>query len=216
MTERKQNPDQEGPQQGSVPVPDPTERTNQQLDQKIQHVRELLAKDRENNQTRLDAVEKIIEVQQAIAARSPAIAVVDSNVKRLEDVTNERFIGVRQMFDDLIAKIDQASAMNAKAVDAAFSAQKEAVAEQNKSNALANAKSEASVTKQIDNIQTIMQQQYKSLDEKIEDTKARQSLSEGHKKGVETSYGIIIGLAGMAVTIGILAVAIIGLYLKNQ
>lgn len=215
MSDEQQDQGGRWQQQGGwTPSPDPTQRTNEQLEQKIQHIRELLAKDKEVIQTKIGEMEKAVVLLQSNANRSPTLDVIDANVKRLEDVTNERFIGVAQKIEDLIATIAQASVKDAKAVDAAFSAQKESVAEQNKSNALAIAKSEAAFTKQIDSIHSIVQQQYKSLDEKIEDTKARQSLTEGHKKGVETSYGIVVGLGMMGLAIAGLAVAIAGLYMK--
>jgi hypothetical protein len=196
-------------QRNWTPRPDPTVLTTAALQREVAGLKELF-------ETRLNAMDKAIDLLQATANKSPTIAVVDANGKRLEDVTNERFIGVAQKFDDLIAKIDQASVKDAKAVDAAFSAQKEAVAEQNKSNAQAISKSEAAINKQIESITSLQNTMDKATATAISDLKERITLFEGQKKGVETSYGMLIGLGGLAVTIGVLAVAIIGLYLKTQ
>jgi hypothetical protein len=65
------------------------------------------------------------------------------------------------------------------AVDAAFAAAKEAVGEQNKSNALSITKSETAFTKQIDQLAESVKQIVKNTDDKISDLKERLIASEG-------------------------------------
>jgi hypothetical protein len=96
-------------------------------------------------------------------------------------------------------------------VDAALQAAKEAVGEQNKSNALAIAKSEATFTKQIDQIGVLISTLQKGLDEKIDDLRARQTVSESRKAGAGDLWGIIVGVVGIVIAIaaGTIAVAAI-------
>jgi len=69
------------------------------------------------------------------------------------------------------------------AVDAALQAAKEAVGEQNKSSALAIAKSETSTTKQIDQLVAQIASQTKNFDDKIGDVKERLTRIEGGAVG---------------------------------
>jgi hypothetical protein len=91
-------------------------------------------------------------------------------------------------------------------VDAALQAAKEAVGEQNKSNALAIAKSEATFTKQIDQIGVLISTMQKGIDDKIDDMKSRLQAIEGQKKGGSDVWAIVIAIAGLAVAV-VVAVA---------
>lgn len=215
---------------------DPTELTTQSLLHEVAVLKEYLEVrlDGQVNsiKVRLDAMDTAISVLAEGAARSPTVAVVDANVKRLEDVTNEKFAGVEQKFTDFNAKIDQASIKDAKAVDAAFSAQKEAVGEQNKSNALAIAKSEAAFTKQIDqSIQMItanakvtddkfedvrnrLALTFKGAEDKIEDLRTRVTLTEGRSTGMANGWGYLVAGIGLLVAVLTLVAVVVSVYIK--
>ena len=79
---------------------------------------------------------------------------------------------------------DKASKDVKSAVDAAFAAAKEAVGEQNKSNAAANSKMEASFAKQIS-----------TSDDKIDDLKARLGSIEGRGEGRGSVWDAVLGIA---------------------
>lgn len=66
-------------------------------------------------------------------------------------------------------------------------AAKEAVGEQNKASSSAIAKSEAAMTKQIDQIMTLIQTCIKGLDDKITDMKDRLTRVESLKEGASAS-----------------------------
>jgi hypothetical protein len=94
------------------------------------------------------------------------------------------------------------------AVDAALQAAKEAVGEQNKSSALAIAKSETSTVKQIDQLGAQLAAQTKNFDDKIADLKDRLNRVEGkgeriegHSGGLKDAWGVVVGLIAIAIAL---------------
>lgn len=197
---------------------DPTELTTQSLLHEVAVLKEYLEVRLDGAfralEVRLEGMDKAIDVLAEGAARSPTVAVVDANVGRLEAVTLEKFAGVEQKFQDVNSKIDHASVKDTRAVDAALSAQKESVAEQNKSNALAIAKSEAAFTKQIDQIIQMIGANAKVTDDKFEDLKTRVTLTEGRSKGIGDGWGYLVGGIGLVVAVLTLVVAAASVYIK--
>jgi hypothetical protein len=98
-------------------------------------------------------------MDEKIAALTETVAVFKTSV-------NERF----QLGD---VQTEKAARDVKSAVDAAFAAAKEAVGEQNKSNALSIAKSEVGTTKQIDQLAENARVSAKNADDKISDLKDR-------------------------------------------
>jgi hypothetical protein len=88
----------------------------------------------EKIQTRLDAMDKAIDLLQKFTDRQPTTASVAQSVAALEALMEEKFLGVANQFMSSHA-----------AVDSAFAAAKEAIS-----------KSEASFTKQIDQLTTLV------------------------------------------------------------
>lgn len=122
----------------------------------------------------------------------------------------EKFKSVQVQFQERDIRIEQASRDSKIAIEAALQAAKEAVAEQNKSSAMAIAKSEAATTKQMDAIGMMIQSTTKSLDDKISDLKDRlastaSSVAENqkgvaqHSKGLQEGWGYVVGFIGMIV-----------------
>jgi hypothetical protein len=93
-------------------------------------------------------------------------------VSVFKQTVNERF----QLGD---VQTDKAARDVKSAVDAAFAASKEAVSEQNKSNALAIAKSEGAFTKNMDQLADSVKSIVKNTDDKIGDLKDRLVAIEG-------------------------------------
>jgi hypothetical protein len=165
---------------GSRPVPDPTVLTTQQLLREVLSLKELF-------NTRLEAMDKAIELLQSNADKSPTIAVVDQRLTSAMFMMNSKF----SEYDGRVEDMTKAAT---KAVDAAFAAQKEAIA-----------KSEAGFTKQIDNIGGQLGMITKTFDDKINDIKDRfnglsgvQHRSEGKEEGgkaVWVTIGAVIGIA---------------------
>lgn len=176
-----------------VPVPDPTVMTTQAVNMAITAVREVFA-------VRFDALDKAIILVQTIADRQPGL--IAAEVRRLRELHDEKFTSIQTQFTERDIRTEQTARDSKVAVDAALQAAKEAVGEQNKSSALAIAKSEASTTKQIDQISVLIETMKRGLDDKIDDIKTRITQIEGQKTGQESSYGFIVGLVGMLVGVG--------------
>jgi hypothetical protein len=126
--------------------------------------------------------------------RGPAIGVVEEQVHSMVRLTDEKFISIQAQqnekfesiqiqFRERDTRTEQTSRDAKTAVDAALQAAKEAVGEQNKSGALAIAKSEASTIKQIDQIAVLLQNVNKATDDKISDLKDRLTMIEGRAGG---------------------------------
>jgi hypothetical protein len=131
----------------------------------------------------------------------------------LRELIEARLDGTDKRIEIQFTERDKRAEQTAKdskvAVDAAFSAAKEAVGEQNKSSALAISKSEAATTKQIDSISSLISASSKATDEKIEDVKARLQMIEGQKAGVGMSTGVVLQIIlGASAIAAIVAVVV--------
>lgn len=201
---------------GSVPVPDPTVLTTQALLREIEGLRERATHDntmlRELIEARLDGNDQAIVLLRSTIDKIPVS--IDSAIKRLQDLHEEKFNSIQTQFKERDTRTEQASKDSKVAIDAALSAQKESVDKQNTSNTLAVNKSEASFTKQVDEIGKRIDTVGKSLDEKVTDIKERLTTIESRtagaiiqKQGTKDIWGYIIGLGGFlfaAVTLVVL------------
>jgi hypothetical protein len=178
----------------SKPVPDPTERTTQQLYRAIDVSQRQVETKMDGIQaviaTRIDAMDRAIVLaqtsinkipDQVLAAVGQLSGIVDGKIQ----VVNERFKSIETQFIERDTRTEQTSRDSKVAVDAALQAAKEAVGEQNKSSALAISKSEAATTKQIDAIGLLIQSNTKNIDDKIDDLKTGMSKLEQRINGIE-------------------------------
>jgi hypothetical protein len=175
---------------GSTPRPDPTRLTTQQLLREIDSLQALVF-------SRVDAIE------------AGSIA---RNV-HLREFHDEKFRSIQTQFSERDTRTEQTSRDSKVAVDAALQAAKEAVAEQNRSSALAISKSEAATMKQIDQQSILIQTGTNASDGKINDLKDRVALLEGRDQGSSSSLGWMVGVGGLLVAI-IAAVAAVALVLR--
>ncbi len=196
---------------GSVPVPDPTVLTTQQLQREIATSREVVETHLEGIkrviETRLEGMDKAIALLQISNDRIPTH--VNEMVTHLKSLHEERFHSIATQFLERDTRTEQTSRDSKVAVDAALQAAKEAVGEQNKSNALAIAKSETTFTKQIDQIGILISALQKGFDDKIDDIKTRLQSMEGQRKGAFDSYGFLIGVIATVIAIVSVTVAAI-------
>lgn len=130
---------------------------------------------------RIDGMDRAVVLLQTIADRVPPL--IDEKIAGLEGIHNEKFNSIATQFRERDVRTEQSSKDSKVAVDAALQAAKEAVGEQNKSSALAIAKSEAATTKQIDQIQQFIGSGNKATDDKIDDIKERLTRIEGTAEG---------------------------------
>src|ERR1035437_439785 len=144
------------------PVPDPTTLTTQQLHSHTAGVREVL-------ESRIEAMEKVIDALWERLGQFKGL--IKEEVEHLKELHGVKFDGIQTQFIERDTRTEQTSSDGKVALKAALDAAKEAVAEQNKSNALSITKSEAGTTKQFDQIGAMSLATNKSTDEKIEDIK---------------------------------------------
>lgn len=116
-------------------------------------------------------------------------------------LNDERFLGIETQFVERDKRTEQTTHDNKVAVDAAFAAAKEAVGEQNKSNAASITKSEAAFTKQIDQTGVLLNAVAKATDEKIDDLKTRLTTVESKKIGATDTWGYIGLIAGLLIAL---------------
>jgi hypothetical protein len=218
---------------------DPTELTTAQLEHGLNNLRDLLntridaimqVHHSETGgllktiETRIDAMDKATELLRENISIVPTE--MDRQVSHLREfmvariestqvARDERFHSIDLQFRERDTRTDQSSRDSKVAVDAALQAAKEAVAEQNKSSALAIAKSETSTTKQIDQLQTLIQTNNDATNDKINDIKARLDRGEGLlRAGNQTRTekrldgGLAAAIAGVCVALLSVAVAI--------
>ena len=207
--------DQNGPT--IRPVPDPTVLTTQQLQREIAMSKDLLDVKmsglRESVYGRFDSLEEVIRVLREQIARirdgvNPAI-------EHLHALQNEKFKSIEIQFNDRDNRSEQKFMDSKLAIDAAFQSAKDAVGEQNKSNLLSIAKSEAAYTKQIDQIGLTISALSKAIDDKVDDIKTRVQMMEGSKKGASDFFGLIVGIVGVLVGLGGMIAAIATLFSRR-
>ena len=137
-------------------------------------------------ETRLNAMDKAIELLQAFADKQPTTMSVKQDVDHLKELNAERFN------------------QNDKSVREAFAAAKEAIAEQNKSNSLASEKSEKAFGRQVE-----------LMDGKINDVKDRvialETASRTSDKGSDNSARTINLVIAAAVAVTVILSAMVGL-----
>lgn len=160
-------------------------------------------------ETRLDGMDKAIELLQSTADKFPAR--MDEKISSLQKVHDEKFESIEKQFKERDTRTEQTSKDSKVAVDAALQAQKEAAGAQNESNAASITKSEAAFTKQIDQMGLLIQNITKAFDDKIDDLKERLSRAEGSGEGINSAntthraisgqmiafVSVLLGLAGL-------------------
>ncbi len=189
----------------------------QQIEQTRDRLRDETAADvrqlRELLETRLDGMDRAIRLHAEIIDRVPAER--DMAIKHLADLHDEKFASIALQFAERDVRSEQATEGAKQALDAALLAQKELVAQQNEANSAAAAKAEASFTKQIDQIGTIIQTLEKALDARITELKERIDRGEGTTAGAAGSRSerrldtgqVLTTLSVLAAVIGLLILA---------
>lgn len=191
---------------GSTPVPDPTLLTTQQMARSIDSLKELLRAEihgrAEVVDQRFASMEIANDLLQQIFDAQPKIT--DDKIEHLQKLHEEKFHSIAVQFSERDTRTETTARDSKVAVDAALSAAKEAVGEQNKSSALAIAKSEAATTKQIDQMGTLVGTTTSGINDKIADVKDRitriESNSLGHREGFTSTtaiIGVVIALVGL-------------------
>jgi hypothetical protein len=182
------------------------DRLHQETTTQVGQLRELL-------EARFDGMDRAIRLHAEIIDRVPAER--DMAIRHLADLHDEKFTSIALQFTERDVRSEQATEGAKQALDAALLAQKELVAQQNEANSAAAAKAEASFTKQIDQIGTIIQTLERALDARITELKERIDRREGSTAGVAGSRSgrrldtgqILMALSILAAVIGLLILA---------
>jgi hypothetical protein len=196
------------PRRGMTPVPDPTILTTQQLLREILATRELLEAKIAGNHDMIDMRLHGIDVGigQLWTVNDTTPRQVDVKIDMLRHLHDEKFRSIEIQFRERDARFEQSNRDGKTAIDAALQAAKEAVGEQNKSAALAIAKSETATIKQIDAQAALIQTASRATDGKIEDIKERLSrIEQSVEKGIGRSQGAGLVAGGMGQVIAAIA-----------
>lgn len=194
-----------GDRQDLKPVPDPTLLTTQQLLRENLWLREVI-------ETRLDGMDKAIQLLQAASDKFPER--IDEKISALQGVQDERFRSIDKQFVERDVRTEQNATQTKVAVDAALQAAEKAVGKQQEAFSLATDKQEASVTKQIDAIVKLIETNFNALLIQLNDQKERITRIESKGEGVQvaqtthqTSVRDIVGI--IAVILSAIAIAIV-------
>ena len=145
-----------------------------EVDRHTEDVKEIL-------ETRLVGMDRTINLLQDTQNRVPMLT--DEKLIQLRSLHEEKIASIGVQFAERDTRTEQTAAGVKIALDAALQAAKEAVAEQNRSFALATGKSETATMKQIDALGLAIQTANKGLDDKIADMKDRLTRIEGMDLG---------------------------------
>src|SRR4029453_13176883 len=154
---------------GSTPVPDPTVLTTAALAQAISFLREILEARIDGQQhvfeARLDAMDKAIKLLQEIADKLPGN--MGMKVDNLRSLHDEKFRSIQTQFAERDVRAERESKDNKIAVDAALQAAKDLGGKRQEAADKAIDKSELATIKQMDQLNTIMATNTKTLDDRI-------------------------------------------------
>ncbi len=198
-------------QVASRPNPDPTLLTTEQSERMKEILRREISSSREIVETKMNGISQVFETRTGgmerdmvlLLARAERLqTTIQVEIRHLERLHQEKFDSITTQFKERDTRTEQTSRDSKVAVDSALQAAKEAVGEQNKSNALAIAKSEATFTKQIDQIGVLVASMGKGFDDKIDDIKSRLQSMESQKKGAGDVWAIWFAATGFAIGIG--------------
>jgi len=182
--------------QGVLASLDPSPRTMEQLAKETASLKELMLTKLEGVASRFESMQIAVELLQAAANRSPTVNEVNvqheekfrsffNELVSLKELTKQQF--------DLVEKQRVEQKKDTKdAVDAALTAQKEAVKEQTTASERAIAKSEAFTTKQIDAIGIQNNARDKGVDDKFDDLKTRVTAVESRSSVSDPSMAFAL------------------------
>ena len=187
-------------ERGSRVAADPSDLTVKMLLRELANLREVM-------EARMDGNDRIVGLLQlGLDGRQHAIT---GEVQHLRTLHDEKFSSIQIQFTERDTRTDQTSKDSKVAVDAALQAAKEAVGEQNKSSALAIAKSETSTNKQIEQIAQTIQAMTGNLSDKIDDVKNRMNVIDGRTKGGQenkddhrSNISLAVAVVGAVIAVG--------------
>ena len=201
---------------GDVPNPDPTILTEARIERAEAGVREYVQGQLDVLRTRLDAIDEATKVLSTIVNKVPSET--EKEVGHLSKVVAEKIGSIAQQFDERDIRSVREAELIKVALDAAFAAQKEAAAEQNKANQKAIDKSEEATNEAIVKLSELFETRTAALADKVEDIKDRVQGIESGTRGERYQKGqaqvVTAAMIGWA-SLGVLVLtAMVGLVIK--
>lgn len=187
----------------SVPMPDPTTLTTEQLDRAISALESRI-------DARIDAMDKASRLLHEDFTRVPTEMdrrlghlqeLIFSKLDAVSKVTEQQFNAIGMRFEEMDKRTAQLSVADKTAIAAALQAQKEAAGAQNEANAAANAKMEKNFAELIAQGQSLLLEVRRNNEIQIGDLKSRVDKAEARGKGVGDVWGWVVGTAGMILAI---------------
>lgn len=172
---------------GTVPNPDPTERTIQALQREIEGSRERFSHDlmmmRELIEARLNGNDQAVTLLRTSTEKFPLM--VNNSIERLQELHEEKFSSIATQFTERDKRTEQLTAEQSKAIAAALQAQKEAAGSTTEMIIAAITKMEGNFAKLIDQGQALLMEVKRNTDERINDLKSRLDRGEGKSSSSE-------------------------------
>jgi hypothetical protein len=152
-----------------------------------------------NIQDGLDKAERLLTTALA-AAEQRVNDKLEARFSNMEKLYQEKFHSIEVQFAERDVRSEQTGKDNKIALDAALQAAEKAVGAKNQSNDLAIAKSEGSMTKQIEQLQVMIATKDQASTEKISDLKDRLISTDGELKNrLSTLDGRLATIEGRGV-----------------
>jgi hypothetical protein len=201
-----------------LPVPDPTQATEQRIERGLKAERDYEDAKRETIVARLDAMDKATELLSDTVNRVPTdMQLVVGHLRELHD---EEFRSVSLQFAERDKRSERESRDNKVAVDAAFAAQKEAASKQDEANQKAIDKSEKATAETITKLAELVETRIGGLVIQIDDVKARvgaivagSSGAQGQRTETRLNTGqMIAGLSAVFVAVAIIVSVLIAFH----
>lgn len=162
----------------NVPIPDPSTLTTEQLRRELLGLRDLLESRLESQGLRID---------------------------HISELSRERIEAVNAQFKERDIRSEMADKASDSAIRAALETQKEAAAKAEANSIAAMTKADASVTKQIDSINALLNTGLANVNDKIAVINGRLDKGEGgsHANANSTTMAIAIGAVLVSLIIGV-------------
>lgn len=184
----------------SVPHPDPTSLTTEQLFRALANLRELMEAHLESIKVRIDSMDKASELLhvnlETVVRPHDLDALRDLLVARIERsdvVAGEKFSGIGTLFVELDKRNSQLKIAGDTAIAAAMAAAEKAVGENNKSFSASVAKSEATTGDALRSLDNQLKTEIRATNDKVSTIASRQDRNEGGSASL-----IAVGSAAVA------------------
>lgn len=152
---------------------------------------------------RLEGMDEATRVLDKTVTRTPTA--IQEQVGHLRGLTEERFNSIATQFKERDERQQKESQSNKVAIDAALTAQKEAVAEQDKGNQKAISKAEFATADTIAKLTQLFDTNHKALTDKVDDLKDRITGMENRTVGAQLTRGAFYaGLAALGTVLAII------------